>query len=471
MEQNAIIYSTDQLLDSIHRAAPIAIGVVVERKLVIVNPRMCDMTGYTGAELVGQSARMLYVSKEEFERVGRIKYAMIAEKGTGTIETQWITKDGRIIDILLSSAPTDGTDAAKGTTFTATDISVQKESQRETDKIIKSLGKVIADRTQWLNENNLRLEEEVKRRIGTEEKLRASKAELEITVKQLRTTQSQIIQTEKMASIGQLAAGVAHEINNPTAFVSSNLRTMARYQIDLIRLVDTYEKVLSELASHCDAPQHTETVTAAMDQSRRMADEIDLEFMRDDFPDLIEESLEGAERIKKIVADLKDFAHPGKKGRVQTDINQGLDSTINIVWNEIKYNSRLEKDYDDLPPVLCYSQQINQVFMNLLINAAQAIDKDGLIVVRTRYSEDQVLVQISDNGCGIPAAIQSQIFDPFFTTKEIGQGTGLGLSMSYSIIEKHDGRIEVDSKEGEGTTFSIYLPVARQGKAASAGCW
>jgi len=455
------MYSTQQLLDSIHKAAPIAIGVVADRKILIVNPQMCKMTGYEEDELVGKSARILYASKEEFERVGQEKYAMMAEKGIGTVETQWLTKEGRIIDILLSSAPTDGEKADNGATFTATDISIQKEAQRETANIIKSLGNVIADRTQWLNENNLRLEDEVKKRTCTEEKLRTSKEELERTVEQLRATQAQIIQTEKMASIGQLAAGVAHEINNPTAFVSSNLGTLSRYQVDLLRLVETYEQILSELAECPTTPPSTESIANAMDQARKLTEEVDLEFMREDFADLIEESQEGTERIKKIVADLKDFAHPGDQRRIESDINQGLDSTINIVWNEIKYNSTLEKDYAPLPPVLCYSQQINQVFMNLLINASHAIENDGLIKVRTRHTDGQVLVQISDNGCGIPEEIQSQIFDPFFTTKDVGKGTGLGLSMSYSIIEKHNGRIEVESKEGEGTTFSIYLPAAQ----------
>ncbi len=465
------MYSTQQLLDSIHKAAPIAIGVVMDRKLQIVNRRMCKLTGYDEEELVGKSARILYASKEEFDRVGEEKYAMMAATGTGTVETQWITKDGRVIDILLSSSATDGKDALNGATFTATNITAQKEAQRETDKIIKSLGNVIADRTQWLNENNLRLEEEVKKRTATEEKLRASKAELEKTVEQLRATQAQIIQTEKMASIGQLAAGVAHEINNPTAFVSSNLGTMSRYQVDLIRLVETYEHALTEIAELGDALSISKAIETALVKTRALAEEVDLEFVRGDFPELIDESLEGAERIKKIVADLKDFAHPGDQRRMETDINQGLDSTINIVWNEIKYNSTLEKDYAPLPPVLCYSQQINQVFMNILINASQAIEQDGVIKVRTRHQDGQVLVQISDNGCGIPEKLQSQIFDPFFTTKDIGKGTGLGLSMSYSIIEKHEGRIEVESQEGEGTTFNIYLPAAKPKPSEASGCW
>jgi PAS domain S-box-containing protein len=451
----------EQLLDSIYRAAPIAIGVVKDRKLHIVNSKMCQMSGYDADELVGSSVRILYASQDESDRVDTELCAMMASQGIGSVETQWLTKDGPILDILLSCVPTDGNDADNAITFAASDITRQKITERENAKIVQSLGNVIADRTQWLNENNLRLEEEVKKRIGIENLLRASKKELESTVRQLRATQSQIIQTEKMASIGQLAAGVAHEINNPTAFVNSNLGTLSEYQKDLIRLLQSYEHAFSQVDALRGSIDLPESAMAAIGQSQKLAQEIDLEFIREDFPDLIEESLEGTERIKKIVADLKDFAHPGKKGCVETDINQGLDSTINIVWNEIKYKSKLEKDFGLLPPVWCHSQHVNQVFMNMLLNAAQAIEKDGLIAIRTRHVDEEVVVQISDNGCGIPKEIQSQIFDPFFTTKDIGKGTGLGLSMSYSIIEKHDGRIEVDSEVGKGTTFKVYLPTSK----------
>ena len=452
--------NTEQLLDSIYRAAPIAIAVVKDRKFHIVNSKMCQMTGYDADELVGSSARIVYATQAESDRVDGEQCAMMASQGIATVETRWLAKDGRILDILLSCVPTDGNDAGNAVTLAASDITRQKKIELENAKIVQSLGNVIADRTQWLNENNLRLEEEVEKRIGTENLLRASKKELESTVRQLRATQSQIIQTEKMASIGQLAAGVAHEINNPTAFVNSNLGTMSEYQKDLIRLLQSYEHTFSHLDALRQSINMPESALAAIAQSQKLAKEIDLEFIKEDFSDLIEESLEGTERIKKIVADLKDFAHPGKKGCVETDINLGLDSTINIVWNEIKYKSKLEKDYGPLPPVYCHSQHINQVFMNMLLNAAQAIEKDGLIAIRTRHIDEEVVVQISDNGCGIPDEIQSQIYDPFFTTKDIGQGTGLGLSMSYSIIEKHQGRIEIDSRVGKGTTFRVYLPIS-----------
>ncbi|MGD9369138.1 MAG: PAS domain S-box protein, partial [Desulfobacteraceae bacterium] len=380
------------MLASIHRAAPCAIGVVADRIFQAVNAQMCKMSGYGEDELIGKSARMLYATQSEFERVGKEKYSMMEKRRVGTIETQWQTKDGRIIDVLLSSTPMDGLDLRNGVTFTATDITIQKESEREKAKIISSLGNIVADRTRWLNENNKKLQKEIAKRGSIEKKLRASKKELENTILQVQKSQAQIIQSEKMASIGQLAAGVAHEINNPTAFVSSNLTTMTQYQREMTQLLESYETVLSLITR--SIPELPGPVGAAVDKTRALAEEIDLAFMREDFPELIGESKEGTERIRKIVADLKDFAHPGQKQRVETDINQGLESTINIVWNEIKYKSELIRDYHKLPPVLCYSQQINQVFMNLLINAAQSIEKDGLIRVSTLHDNGQVLVKI-----------------------------------------------------------------------------
>ena len=261
-----------------------------------------------------------------------------------------------------------------------------------------------------------------------------------------------------MASIGQLAAGVAHEINNPVAFVSSNLNTMAQYQAQLAEMLKKSMKIIATLCNGVKADQLPHTLASAAAEVENLAEEIDLEFLYEDFPELIEECLEGAVRIRKIVSGLKDFAHPGEQERVEADINQGLETTINIVWNEIKYKATLVRDYGDIPQVIGYPQQLNQVFMNLLVNAAQALEKDGEIIVKTSHADDRVIVQISDNGCGIPEDILPKIFDPFFTTKEIGKGTGLGLNMAYNIIKKHNGRIEVTSSVGSGSTFTIILP-------------
>jgi signal transduction histidine kinase len=188
-------------------------------------------------------------------------------------------------------------------------------------------------------------------------------------------------------------------------------------------------------------------------------EEIDIDFIFDDFPNLVKECSEGSERIKKIVIDLKNFAHPGEDKQKLADINRNLDSTLNVVRNEIKYKASVKKDYGDLPEVLCHPQQLNQVFMNLFVNAAQAIEKDGEIKVQTRAANGFVEIRISDTGVGIPKENTKKIFDPFFTTKDVGKGTGLGLNVSYNIIKEHNGTIEVDSTVGQGTIFTVRIPV------------
>jgi signal transduction histidine kinase len=191
-----------------------------------------------------------------------------------------------------------------------------------------------------------------------------------------------------------------------------------------------------------------------------MEGQVDLDFILGDTANLIKECQEGAERIKKIVTDLKDFAHPGADKMKYADINKGLDSTLNIVWNELKYKTTVTKEYADLPEVKCYPQQLNQVFMNILLNAAQAIEKEGEIKIVTRAFDGYAEINISDTGMGIPKEKLSKIFDPFFTTKEVGKGTGLGLSVSYNIIKKHNGTIDVESTVGKGTAFTVRIPVA-----------
>jgi two-component system NtrC family sensor kinase len=174
---------------------------------------------------------------------------------------------------------------------------------------------------------------------------------------------------------------------------------------------------------------------------------------------LIQECQEGTDRIKNIVLDLKSFAHPGNDNRQMTDINKCIESTLNIVWNELKYNSNVVKEFGELPPLGCYPQQLNQVFMNLLVNASQAIGDQGEIKIKTRAKNGYIEITFNDTGCGIPQENLTKIFDPFFTTKAVGKGTGLGLHVSYNIIKKHMGSMEVSSRIGKGTTFTIRLPL------------
>jgi len=182
--------------------------------------------------------------------------------------------------------------------------------------------------------------------------------------------------------------------------------------------------------------------------------------MREDIPALIGESAEGLARVRKIVADLKDFSHVDEGVWQDADINGGLESTLNVIWNELKYKAKVVRDLGDLPAVRCIPAQLNQVFMNLLVNAGQAIESAGTITLRSGYEDEHVWVEIEDSGGGMPPEVQKRIFEPFFTTKPVGQGTGLGLPISWEIIQRHEGTISVDSEPGRGTCFRIRLPVA-----------
>ncbi len=276
-----------------------------------------------------------------------------------------------------------------------------------------------------------------------------------------RKIETQLLQSEKMASIGQLAAGVAHEINNPTGFVSSNLETLSDYQNNMFSLIKEYKKLIADLKETVATAEYPGSIPEQMERIVALESEVDIDYILDDSPNLIKESLEGTERIKKIVIDLKDFAHPGDQELKYTDLNGNLESTLNIVSNELKYKATVTKDYGDLPEVQCHPQEINQVFMNLLVNAAQAIEKHGEIRIVTRAVDRYVEITISDTGAGIPEENLSKIFDPFFTTKDVGKGTGLGLNIAYNIIQNHKGTMDVKSEAGTGTTFIIRIPVGR----------
>jgi PAS domain S-box-containing protein len=292
-------------------------------------------------------------------------------------------------------------------------------------------------------------------RRAAEEALRAQQADLERLVAertaQLKSASEQLVQSEKMASIGQLAAGVAHEINNPIGYVHSNIGALEHYVDDLFGLLDAYEAAEPAIA----AP---DTLVAL----QALRSRLDVNFLKEDIPMLVKESKEGITRVRKIVQDLKDFSHVDAEQEWQwANIETGLDSTLNIASNEIKYKAEVVRQYAGLPEIECLPSQLNQVFMNLLVNAAHAIgDERGTIRVCTRQLDDaHVCIEVEDNGSGMPPEVQKRIFDPFFTTKPVGKGTGLGLSLSYGIVKKHNGRIDLDSTPGKGTTFRITLPV------------
>lgn len=278
--------------------------------------------------------------------------------------------------------------------------------------------------------------------------LETKNRELEDAYSDLKNAQSQMLQREKMASIGQLAAGVAHEINNPTGFILSNLGTLARYTDKITEYIDAQTEAIESLKA--------ENISNELKQKWQ---KLKLDFVLQDIKELVNESVDGAERIKKIVQNLKSFSRVDEAEYKPADINECIETTLNIVWNELKYNATVEKEYGDIPLTRCFPHQLNQVIMNLLVNAAHAIEKQGVIKIKTWNGDGSVKISISDTGCGIPVDRAGRIFEPFFTTKEVGKGTGLGLSISYDIVKKHKGEITVESEVGKGSTFTVKIPL------------
>ena len=269
----------------------------------------------------------------------------------------------------------------------------------------------------------------------------------------LSDAQSKLIQSEKLASIGQLAAGVAHEINNPIGFIFSNFGTLEQYLEDLFQMLDAYEQAEASVSD-----------SAALARIRSLKADLDIDYLKEDIPNLMRESRDGIQRVRKIVQDLKDFSRVDARQEWESvDLHAGIDSTLNIVNNEIKYKADVVKHYGALPEVQCLPSELNQVFMNLLVNAAHAITAErGTITISTGVDGPNVWVEVADTGAGIAQENLKRIFDPFFTTKPVGKGTGLGLSLSYGIVQKHSGRMEVHSELGVGTRFRVTLPIKHE---------
>jgi len=268
----------------------------------------------------------------------------------------------------------------------------------------------------------------------------------------LSQTQDKLVQSEKLASIGQLASGVAHEINNPIGYIFSNFGTLEKYLGDLFEMLAGYE-----------AAEATLSGTPIGATLKTLRERIELDFLKEDIPTLMAESKEGITRVRKIVQDLKDFSRvDAHQEWTWSNLHHGIDSTLNIVNNEIKYTAEVVKEYGTLPDVFCLPSELNQVFLNLLMNAAQSITAErGRITIRTGTDlpAAAVWIEVSDNGQGIAKENIGRVFDPFFTTKPVGKGTGLGLSLSYGIVKKHHGQLNVHSDAGCGATFRVTVPI------------
>lgn len=364
---------------------------------VLVNDAMCDFVGHTREELQGRS---------DYDFFPRSEADVFWRKD----EEVFLTGEVNSNEELLTNS--------KGFTLTV----VTKKSLYTDQAGNKFIVGVIRDTTA----------------------AKQATAELKAAYEQLLAFQERMIQSEKMASLGRLVAGIAHEINNPTGYILSNLHTLRSYE-------QLLEDFLKDLPSE---------VFAGRDGFCRSLE---------DRPLLVKETIQGAERIKKIIQDLRIFAHPAKGDMVQGDLHVCMERALEILMNTLKYRIKLVKEYGDVPPVCFSEQQMLQVFVNIVANAEQAIKGNGTIHIRTFAAGGFVCVEVKDSGTGIPPEHLSKIFEPFFTTKTVGQGTGLGLSLAHSIIEKHRGSISVASDPGEGATFTVKIPAGLPVKLSEGG--
>ena len=267
----------------------------------------------------------------------------------------------------------------------------------------------------------------------------------------LRRTQSQLIQSEKMASLGQLVAGVAHEINNPVNFIKSNIQPLKEYMSGFKKLILRIDQAKERLPEEDRLAYET------------IFEEEDIGYAIEDSDKLVSSFEDGSTRIAKIVADLRQYSRVDKEYRSPFDIHEAIESSLTLLHNRYKKHVTVHKEYGEIPKVVCSPGQMSQVFLNLLSNAEEAIEGDGNVWIRTYQEKDRVVIRILDDGKGIPAERLSKVFDPFFTTKPVGKGTGLGLSIAYGIIEQHGGTITVESEERKGATFTVTLPIRKEG--------
>jgi signal transduction histidine kinase len=298
----------------------------------------------------------------------------------------------------------------------------------------------------------------------SEEKYRLLAENLEVEVarktKEIRDTQVFLLQQEKLASIGQLAAGMAHEINNPVGFVVSNLNTLKTNADDLCTLIGHYQQLTDLLAAMPTGSKTFRQIREKIAGIDRVRDVIDIDFVLGDLNNLISESLQGAKRVKEIVQSLQDFTHPSVEKAESADINQCLDTTLAVLSSQLKAHIAIQRDYTLLPTLKCHVRDINQAFFNILKNAIQAVEEEGQITIHTSQADDEVIVSITDSGIGIDTSLLGRLFDPFFTTREVGAGAGLGLTQAYNTIRSHGGEISVKSVVGKGSSFIVKLPIS-----------
>ncbi len=409
VDRTAELLSTHHELEAFLENASVGIIATANRQIQRGNKKFVEMFELGDRSPHGLPTRTFFKSDEDYEALSQLAGAVLSQGGSLLHEMEVRTLAGNTRWVQIIAYIANPAEPTSGTWWLLQDRTEVRRVQRELELNYERI-----------KQTNSRLEE----------------------------AQNQLLQSEKMASIGQLAAGVAHEINNPIGFVSSNLGSLRGY----------VEPVFALLALLKATPPDA-LPADVREELARLDDAVDLAFVQEDLPQLLAESEDGLSRVKKIVQDLKDFSRVDHADWQDADINAGLDSTLNVVMNEVKYKAEIRKDYQALPPVHCIAAQLNQVFMNLIVNAAHAIPERGTITLATRAQGDWVCIEVGDTGTGMSEEVKRRIFEPFFTTKPVGQGTGLGLSLSFSIVQKHGGRIEVDSEPGAGTRFRVWIPV------------
>jgi PAS domain S-box-containing protein len=388
------------------------------------------ITGFAASDFLGGSRTLADVlHPEDRDPIARVMEAAFQERRPYALEYRIIHRDRSVRWI---SDKGQGMPSGDGTIRYLDGILFDVTERRLAEEEVRQ-------RTAQLAASNEQLHEQIaERQRAEEERSRMS---------------AQLLQGQKLQAIGQLAAGIAHEINNPVGYILSNTVTGLEYLKNLQRLLESTEQVLKI--------RPTAKAGGLREDLDRLREEIDAPFLLRDFGEAMKDIKEGAERIRDIVKSLREFTHLDPGDWKPAGLEELVESAIRLCWNELKYKAEVNRDFVSVPPVVCHPQQIEQVFVNLLVNAAQALDQKGTIVVSIREEDGQAVVRIRDTGSGIQPEVLPKLFEPFFTTKPVGQGTGLGLHVVHKIVMAHQGKIEVDSGVGRGTEFTVRLPFQR----------
>lgn len=424
-----------QLFTAVEQSPTAVVITDTDGMIEYVNNKFEQVSGYVAREVLGKNSNLLRSNQFNEEFYADL-WSVVKSQGVWKGELHNKRKDNTLYwEFVSISGIRD--DEGKVTHYIELKEDITERKAIELDNELK---------TKELEEVNEKLKSE-------EQKLKVMLEDLQESHEELKQTRDQLVQSEKLASLGQLSAGIAHEINNPLGFIKSNVTTLSKYTNNILSFYEGFLKTKETFGVHNEAD--SELILALSE----LADKKKLGFIKENIDPMFVDIKDGINRIKVIVEDLKRFARQDEGTQELININEVLESVITIVWNELKYKVELIRDFSDVPPVKVSAQRIGQVFINLLINASHAVEKYGFITIKTYHKSGKVCVDVMDNGCGMDEETLKNIFDPFFTTKPVGEGTGLGLSLSYDIVKSYGGALDVESNPGKGTKFTVRLPI------------